>query len=89
MKEQIKTTEKELNNKEIANLSDSEFKALVIRMLTEMVEYCPKVEEKVKAMKNEIKKNIQGTKSEGKETKTQINELEQKEEINTQLEQNK
>ena len=35
-------------------------------------------------MKNEIKKNIQGTKNEGKETGTQINDLEQKEEINIQ-----
>ena len=38
MKEQIKTPEKELSNEEIANLSDAEFKTLVIRMLTEMVE---------------------------------------------------
>ena len=35
----IKTPEKELSNKEIANLSDAEFKTLVIRLLTEMVEY--------------------------------------------------
>ena len=35
-----------------------------------------------------IKKNIQGTNSEGKETRTQINGLEQKEEINIQPEQN-
>ena len=33
MKEQIKTPEKELSNKEIANLSDAEFKTLIIRML--------------------------------------------------------
>ena len=39
MKEQIKTLVKELSNKEIANLSDAEFKTLVIRMLTELVEY--------------------------------------------------
>ena len=57
---------------------------LVIRMLTEMVEYGCKIEEKVKAMQSEIKKNIQGTNSEGKETGTQINDLEQKEEINIQ-----
>ena len=44
--------------------------------------------EKVKAMQNKIKKNIQGTDSEGKETRTQINDLEHKEEINFQLEQN-
>ena len=35
----------------------------------------------------EIKANVQGTKSEGKETRTQINDLEQKEEINIQPEQ--
>ena len=52
MKEQIKTPEKELSNEEIANLSDIEFKILVIRMLTEMVEYSDKIEEKVKAMKS-------------------------------------
>ena len=39
-------------------------------------------------MQSEIKKNVQGTPSEGKETGTQINDLEQKEEINIQLEQN-
>ena len=38
MKEQIKTPEKELSNEEIANLSDAQFKTLVIRMLTEMVD---------------------------------------------------
>ena len=47
-----------------------------------MVEYGHKIEEKVKAMKSEIKENAQGTKSEGKETGTPINNLEQKEEIN-------
>ena len=39
MKEQIKTPEKELSNEEIANPSDAQFKTLVIRMLTELVEY--------------------------------------------------
>ena len=39
-------------------------------------------------MKSEIKENVQGTNSDGKETKTQINCLEQKEEINIQPEQN-
>ena len=34
------------------------------------------------------KENVQGTNSEGKETRTQINNLEQKEEINIQPEQN-
>ena len=54
MKEQIKAPEKiQLSNEEIANLSDAEFKTLVIRMLTEMVEYGLKIEEKVKVMKRE------------------------------------
>ena len=55
---------------------------LVIRMLTEMVEYGHKIEERVKAMKSEIKENVQGTSSEGKESGMQINNLELKEEIN-------
>ena len=57
-------------------------------MLTEMLEYGHKIEEKVKAMRSEIQKNVQGTKSDGKETGTQVNGLEQKEEINIQPEQN-
>ena len=57
-------------------------------MLTEMVEYGHKREEEVQAMQSEIKENIQGTNSEGKETGTQINGLEKKEEINIQPEQN-
>ena len=36
MKEQIKTPEKELNEMEISNLSDAEFKTLVLRMLKEL-----------------------------------------------------
>ena len=38
MKGQIKTPEKELSDEEIANLSDAEFKTLVIRMLTKLIE---------------------------------------------------
>ena len=38
-------------------------------------------------MKSEIKENVQGTNSEGKEIETQINVLDQKEEINIQPEQ--
>ena len=51
MKEQIKAPEEiQLSDEEIANLSDAEFKTLVIRMLTEMVEYGQKMEERMKAM---------------------------------------
>ena len=71
MKEQIKAPEKiQLNSEQIANLSDAQFKTLVFRMLTEMVEYGHKKEEKVKAMLSEIKENVQGTNNEGKETWT-------------------
>ena len=57
-------------------------------MLTETVEYGCKIEENVKAMKTEIKENVQGTKSVWKETRTHINNLDQKEERNIQPEQN-
>ena len=57
-------------------------------MLTELVEFGCKIEEKMKAMKCKIKENAQGINSEGKETGTQIKDLDQKEEINSQLEQN-
>ena len=82
MKEQIKATKIKLGNAEIAKLSNAEFKTLVIRMLTEMVEYGHKIEEEVKTMQSEIKENVQATDSEGKETGAQINSLDQKEEIN-------
>ena len=87
MKVQNKTPEKEQNEMEIANLSDAEFKTLVIRMLREMIECSHKIKEEVNAIQSEIKKNIQGTNSEGREPGTQINGLEQKEEKNIQLEQ--
>ena len=51
-KEQIKAPEKiQLSDKEIANLSDAEFKTLVIRMLTEMVEYGHKKRKKSRLCK--------------------------------------
>ena len=50
MKEQIKIPEKELSDEEIGNLSDAEFKTLVIRMLTEMIVYGRKIQKKVKAI---------------------------------------
>ena len=58
MKEQIKTLGKELSNKEVDNLSDAEFKTLVIGMLTEMVELGHKMKEQMKATWSKIKQNI-------------------------------
>ena len=84
MKEQSITSERELNGEDIANLSDGEFKALVTKMLTELTE----LGQKMKDTQSEIKQNIQGTNSDRKETRTQSNDLEQKEEIIIQMEQN-
>ena len=84
MKEQIEAPEKiQLSDEEIANLSDAHFKTLVIRMLTEMVEYGCKIQEKAKAMQSEIKENVQRTNCDRKETGTQNNSVNQKEEINS------
>ena len=88
MKDKIKTPEKELRNEEKDNFSDAEFKTLVIRMLTEMVELSHKMKEEMKAIQSEIKENIQGTNSEGKVTRTQTKDLKQKEELNIQPQQN-
>ena len=55
VKEQIKTPEKELSNEETDNISDAEFKILVIRMLTETVEYGCKIKEEVKDIQTELK----------------------------------
>ena len=49
MKEQIKTPEKGLNKMEKSNLSDAEFKTLVIRMLK-------KLSEDLKSIKKSSKK---------------------------------
>ena len=64
---------------EIANLSDAELKTPVIRLLRDLTEYGNNIKEEIKATLNEIKKNPQGTNSEGKEAGIQINDLEHKE----------
>ena len=83
MKEQFKVPEKiQLSDKEIVNLSDTQFKTLVIRMLQELTGYFKSTKKTQAAMKFalcEIKKNLQETNSDGKETRTQINSLELKE----------
>ena len=49
MKEQIKAPEKiQLSDEELADLSDVQFKTLVIRKLTELVEFGHKLDEKMK-----------------------------------------
>ena len=57
MKEQMKAPEKiQLSNEERANLSDAQFKTLVIRKLTELVEFGHKLDEIMKAMLRETGK---------------------------------
>ena len=63
MKEQIKTPEKELNKMEISNLSDVEFKILVIRMLKELSEDLNsiiKIQSEMKHSLIELKKQFGG-----------------------------
>ena len=89
MTEHFKAPEKiQLSKEEIVNLSDAQFKTLVIRMLTELVEFGHKLDEKMKAVLRETKENVQGTNSDGKETGTQINCVDHKEETNIQAEKN-
>ena len=57
-------------------------------MLTDLIELGRKMKEQMKDTQSETKQNIQGTNSDRKETRTQINDLEWKEEMNVQLEQN-
>ena len=59
-----------------------------MRMLTELAEYGHKIKGEMKAMKSEMVANVQRTNSEVRESGTQINGLDQKEEINFQPEQN-
>ena len=77
-----------ITKQQTANLSDAQFKTLVIRMLTELVEFGHKLDEKMKAILRETKENVQGTNSDGKETGTQINGVDQKEARNIQPEKN-
>ena len=89
MKEQVKAPEIiQLSSEQIANLSDAQFKTLVIRKLTELLEFCCKLDEKMNAILRETKENVKGTNSDAKETGTEINGVDQKEERNIQPEKN-
>ena len=92
MKEQIKTPEKELNKMEVSNLSDAEFKTLIIRMLKELSEDLNSI--KKTPVRNqgtliEIKNNLQGNHSRVDEAKNQINDLEHEEAKKTPNQNNK
>ena len=71
MKEQIKTPEIELHEMERSNLSDAEFKTLLIRMLQELSEdlnSIEKIQSETKDSLIEIKNNLQGNNSRVDET---------------------
>ena len=100
MKEQIKTPEKELNEMEISNLSDAEFRTLVIkkkkkrtliiRMLKELSENLKsitKIQAEMKYVLVEIKNNLQGINSRVNEAENQTSNLGHKEAKNNQSEQ--
>ena len=88
VKEQDKTPGTELNEMEMANLSDAGFKTLVIRMLRELTEYGKSIREEMKATLSEMKKKPHGTNREGKEARVRSMIWNIKEEINSQPEQN-
>ena len=82
MKEWIKTPEKELNEMGISNLSDAEFKIVVISMFKELSEDLSSIKEIQSEMKDtliEIKNNLQGYSSGMDEAENQINDMEHKE----------
>ena len=90
MKEYIKTPEKELNKINISNLSDAEFKTLVIRMFKELSEdlsNMKKIQSETKDTLIEIKNTLQGNNSKVDEAKNQINDLKHKEAKSNHIEQ--
>ena len=92
MKGQVKTPEKELNEMEVSNLSDAEFKTLVIRMFKELSEdlsSIKKTQSETEGTLIEIKKTLQGNNSRVDESEKQIlmfqiHDLEHKETKNNQ-----
>ena len=90
MIEQIKTPEKEINEMEISNLFDAEFKTLVIRMLKKLNEdlnSIKKIQSEMTDTLIETKNNLQGNNSTVNEAENQINDLEHKEAKNNQSKQ--
>ena len=81
MNEQIKTPDKEPNEMEISNLSDAEFKILVIRVLKELSEdlnSIKKIQSEMKDILIEVKNSLQGNNSRVHEAKNQTNDMEQR-----------
>ena len=60
MKQYNKTPDKELSDMEIANLSDAEFKSLVVRMPRDLIEYSKSKRGEMNATLSEIKEKSTG-----------------------------
>ena len=79
MKEQNRIPEKELNEMQISNLLDAEFKTLVIRMLKELsvdLSSIKKIQSETKDSLIEVKNNLQGNNNRVDEAENQSNDLE-------------
>ena len=90
LKKQIKTPKKELNQMEISNLSDAEFKTLIIRMLKKLNEDLNSIKNIQSERKDtllEVNNNLQGNNSRLDEAENQINNLEHKEAKHNESEQ--
>ena len=90
VKEQLRTPEKELNNREISNLSDAEFKTLIIRMLkalNEDLDSIKKIQSETKDPLIEIKNNLQENTNRVDKAKNEINDLEHRAAKHNQSEQ--
>ena len=71
MKKENKTPEKELKEMEITNLSDAEFKTLVVRMHKGLTEYSNNIKKEMKVTPSDIKENVQRTIRGGEEARIQ------------------
>ena len=90
MKEKQASPEKEVNELEASNLSEQEFRVMIIRWLKRMEDKFDNMSKNQEEMKNDIatvKNSIESIKSRLEEAEDRISELEDKMEKNTQLEQ--
>ena len=97
MKEQEKSPEKKLSEIEASKLPDTEFKAMVIRMLKELsenfhsmkpdIETIKRNESQMKTTGTEMRNKLEGITGRVDEAKNQISYLEYKEANNTQSKQ--
>ena len=90
MKEQIKAPEKNTTKRwkdsqpircTVQNTGNQD-----TQLKSELVGYGHKIDEKLKAMVSEIKENVQGTNSDGKETGTRVNGPEGRMKLSTRTE---